>query len=1093
MEVPSDSKILYEDYIKSGKECLKNNELKKALNILHKAMEITPLPNTLYYISKAYVKSLNESKAIPYLHNALTQLVHTNHKEDVKVKVKFQKMLYEIYKKLNNFTLAIKVLKELESSADKELELLKRRQVLREEKAKEYMVNGLKNKELIKCYTASLKEVFDYNLLLDRAYCYMKIEDYKNTINDCTKYLEEFKFSYNAFILRGTCYFYLEHFKKSFADFERAKQCSKEHSIERTNAELYLSMAKERFHSYNQLKKRTNINSQDITEEDSFVLHMIKTQKEHMKEGEVWHAISSEWYKKWNERKTSNDGLPPIVNKDILSLLPFSNYNEHQYRKQQIRKGKEENKDFLWVQDGLWKYWEKKYGGIDIKRYCGINIQWEAYFIRTRIVFKPRRYWIKKEVEIYLSKNDSYESIKEQCDRINEEFMKAENVNIDRSNLKSRIWIIEDSNSIRDLDKRINKAKISSKEIQIEVKGYLLKNKAINKDNIILLVELIESTGQFIFKQEYNDKSLAEIIPKKANGGVIGLINNWNICYVNSSLQCLSNCQELTTYFLSGRYEKELNRDNLLGFRGLLAEYYAELLHEMWKSDCRIACALDLKTTIASKFDQFRGAEQHDSQEFLLHLLDGMHEDLNRVLKKSYIENSEPNTRPDSVVSQEQWEKYLMRNDSIVTDLFAGQYKSHVICPLCNNVSITFDPFTILSIPIPSTILKEVIYVPYDISKRCIKLRMTVSETSTLLSLAGRLSRALKLPSNRTFSFRTINHKQLTTELDMEMPLNEEGVGELYVYECLKEDKDFLEVKLFCEKTLACIYPLLIPVNEDMLIAEIKKKIFEKLIPILSNKQNIDALCNEYIEVEKPLFVITIYNNRPLDSSSYFRKKYVDCEFCDNPNHKDNCILSFPYDQFTLGELREKIEYERDLVLAVQFKQNIKEFRDHFKNMRYAESSSIAHVSLMDCFEHFVEEEQLDSDNMWYCKRCQKNVQANKQIEFFRLPKILIIHLKRFKSRIFMGSYLAQSKNNEFIDYPTHNFDLSQILKGKQRAIYDLFGVVMHYGMLQGGHYTATCFNPIKNKWLDFDDSDVTEAGNIVDKAGYVLFYRQQN
>lgn len=89
------------------------------------------------------------------------------------------------------------------------------------------------------------------------------------------------------------------------------------------------------------------------------------------------------------------------------------------------------------------------------------------------------------------------------------------------------------------------------------------------------------------------------------------------------------------------------------------------------------------------------GYQQHDSQELLAFLLDGLHEDLNRIKKKPYIEEKESDGRPDEVVAREAWNDYKKRNDSIIVDHFHGQLKSTLICPKCRKVSVKFDPFCV--------------------------------------------------------------------------------------------------------------------------------------------------------------------------------------------------------------------------------------------------------------------------------------------------------------------------------------------------------------------------------------------------------------
>ena len=76
------------------------------------------------------------------------------------------------------------------------------------------------------------------------------------------------------------------------------------------------------------------------------------------------------------------------------------------------------------------------------------------------------------------------------------------------------------------------------------------------------------------------------------------------------------------------------------------------------------------------------GYQQQDSSEFLQFLLDGLHEDLNRIYDKPFIEPIEGNGRTDEEVAGESWRNYLKRNDSIIVDTTHGQLKSTVTIEL---------------------------------------------------------------------------------------------------------------------------------------------------------------------------------------------------------------------------------------------------------------------------------------------------------------------------------------------------------------------------------------------------------------------------
>jgi len=98
---------------------------------------------------------------------------------------------------------------------------------------------------------------------------------------------------------------------------------------------------------------------------------------------------------------------------------------------------------------------------------------------------------------------------------------------------------------------------------------------------------------------------------------------------------------------------------------------------------------------------QFSYGTQEDCHEFLAYLLDMIHEDLNRVKKKPILTESEVKGRTVEEQAADSWKQYLLRNKSIIVDLFQGQTKSSLKCLECNYVSDKYEPFMYLSLPVP--------------------------------------------------------------------------------------------------------------------------------------------------------------------------------------------------------------------------------------------------------------------------------------------------------------------------------------------------------------------------------------------------------
>ncbi|CAM9411507.1 unnamed protein product [Ectocarpus sp. 12 AP-2014] len=145
-------------------------------------------------------------------------------------------------------------------------------------------------------------------------------------------------------------------------------------------------------------------------------------------------------------------------------------------------------------------------------------------------------------------------------------------------------------------------------------------------------------------------------------------------------------------------------------------------------------------------------------------------------------------------------------------------------------------------------------------------------------------------------------------------------------------------------------------------------------------------------------------------------------------------------------------------------------------------------ISLETCIRMFCEEEVLDGDNAWYCSNCKKHQRATKKLDLWKVPPVLIVHLKRFA---------GSSKISSLVTFPLEGLDLSEVVKSPQKESpdYDLIATANHHGSVHGGHYTATAKNRVSGDWNLFNDERVEglEANEVQAASAYVLFYTKMS
>jgi len=116
-----------------------------------------------------------------------------------------------------------------------------------------------------------------------------------------------------------------------------------------------------------------------------------------------------------------------------------------------------------------------------------------------------------------------------------------------------------------------------------------------------------------------------------ANGqipGMVGIRNHGNTCYMNAVIQCLSNTEFFTEYFVTNELQDTICAAQKAGSTCAVTKQLSRLLSSLWTCDYSYGVSGAFRAVVGQNAVQYQGTEQNDAQEFLQWLLDRVNEEL---------------------------------------------------------------------------------------------------------------------------------------------------------------------------------------------------------------------------------------------------------------------------------------------------------------------------------------------------------------------------------------------------------------------------------------------------------------------------------
>ncbi|XP_056286045.1 ubiquitin carboxyl-terminal hydrolase 31-like [Pseudoliparis swirei] len=654
--------------------------------------------------------------------------------------------------------------------------------------------------------------------------------------------------------------------------------------------------------------------------------------------------------------------------------------------------------------------------------------------------------------------------------------------------------------------------------------------------------------------------------------GVAGLKNHGNTCFMNAILQCLSNTELFAEYLALEQFKEgetagattgggggDRAKANGLQKKGLqqpesgeVTEQLSGLVRALWTFEYTPQHSRDFKNVVSKSALQFKGNSQHDAQEFLLWLLDRVHEDLNHIIHPDIRPPRKPPIEEENAPEGSP----LPAPGSFVHELFQAQYRSSLTCPHCQKQSNTFDPFLCISlpIPVPHTRPLYVTVVYQGKCSHCMRVGVAVPLSGTVSRLRQAVAQETKIPAQQIvlteMYFDGFHRSFCDDDDDLEIIQESDSIfafetPELFRPEQIRSKRGGSPHAYLNQNNLKY------STDNNRLSTQIQEPTTpppqsphknsgqaEKIILLVCNRacagQQGRRFGNPFILYLERTVTWDVLQKEILEKMRHLLRPGVFVQvgpFTLRVVGVVGITYLLPQEEQPLchpsverafkscgpgGPPHVKIVVEWDKETKdYLFKRTEDEYIPDAESVRQAKEQHLQPqtCSLAQCFQLYTKEEQLAPDDAWRCPHCKQLQQGSIKLSLWTLPDILILHLKRFRQD---GDRRMKMQN--MVKFPLAGMDMApHMVKRSQSSwslpshwspwrrsygmgrdpedyLYDLYAVCNHHGTMQGGHYTAHCKNSIDGQWYCFDDSDVQHMSEdeVCKQNGYILFYQRR-